>query len=65
MTIGSMKITTRCFYRTFSNGDRCNQFAIEDGKVLAYDDIAGHYTYCHALTQHQERMILAEARKAS
>ena len=59
----NINITTRRSYKTFSNGDRFNQFAIENGKVLAYDDIAGHYTYCHALTQHQERMILAEARK--
>lgn len=28
-----------------------------DGTVSVYDDIAGHYTLCHAMTEAQQRRI--------
>jgi hypothetical protein len=35
----------------------------DDGTVRVWDDVAGHYTVCHALTQSTERLIRAKAAK--
>jgi len=34
-------------------------YADEDGRVLVYDSVAGHYTTCHSLTASQEKYVRA------
>ena len=36
-----------------------------DGSVLVHDDVAGHYTRCHSLTEEQQRYIRGRARATS
>jgi hypothetical protein len=36
--------------------------AHQDGSVLVYDDVAGHFTKCHSLTPAQERYVRARVR---
>jgi hypothetical protein len=36
-----------------------------DGTVRVYDDIAGHYTLCHALSARTQRRIAKEVRVAT
>jgi hypothetical protein len=33
--------------------------AHQDGSVLVWDDVAGHFTKCHSLTPAQERYVRA------
>ena len=35
----------------------------DDGQVIVYDSVAGHYTTCHAMTQGSMRAARAKARR--
>jgi len=60
-----VEIFTTRHYITFSGRERCNRFLIEsDGSVLAWDDVAEHFTQHHTLTPLQQVLIKAEVRKA-
>lgn len=57
------EITARC--RAFSGeGVRENRILVEaDGSVLAWDDVAGAYTRCHALSAGQQARLRRLARQ--
>lgn len=41
--------------------ENCNgatkAFAEKDGTVYVYDNVAGHYTTCHSLTENQKKRV--------
>ncbi len=36
----------------------------DDGRVYVMDDVAGHYTTCHNLTEGQRRYVMARANRS-
>lgn len=40
------------------------QVQIDDGHVLVYDPIAGYYTSCHSMPDHDQELVRAAARRA-
>jgi hypothetical protein len=64
-------MTTKTTYVTarakafLSEPVRSCRFAVDaDGTVRVYDSVAGHYTFCHALSASAQRRIAALAAKA-
>lgn len=61
LTAGDYILKTARSYKTFSDGSTCNRFMVDgDGRLLAYDPVAGHYTSCHSITPRQDRQIRRE-----
>ena len=59
--LGQTRFTTRC--RAFSGGVREHRILIEaDGSVLVWDEVAGSYTRCHALSAGQQARLRKLAR---
>lgn len=53
----STKIIIRA--KAFSGeGVRSHRAMIEDGRVLVWDDVAGHYASCHALSATTQARII-------
>jgi hypothetical protein len=52
MTTTTITARARFFSRIESR--KCR---VEDGRVLVWDDVAGHYTRCHSLSKRSESRI--------
>lgn len=62
----SVEITMPRSIKAYSDGSRCRRFYVgADGRVLAWDSVAGHYTTCHALTDNAKRRIRTAAWNAN
>lgn len=61
----SVEITMPRSIKAYSDGSRCRRFYVTDGRVLAWDSVAGHYTTCHSLTGNAERRIRIAARNVN
>lgn len=62
----SVEITMPRSIQAYSDGSRCRRFYVApDGRVLAWDSVAGHYTTCHSLTGNAERRIRIAARNVN
>jgi hypothetical protein len=62
----SIEITMPRSIKAYSDGSKCRRFFVRpDGAVLAWDDVANHYTTCHCLTNSAKQRIRYAARNAN